>query len=240
MSKVSKIIRGPKLECNFYILDKNISENPRLSWEARGVLIFLLGKPDDWKVSVAHLISVGSAKRDKIYRVINELIAAGYCSRIKGPKGHGCDYVLTECPHTDNPVVEIPLTENPLPVKPFTPEATQISTDNKQEVNKTNKKNIQKKCDLDWSAIQLSEKQKADIRGIRIAAKVKLTQLALDFIIKEFHLASTAGIGFDESIGIWAVRGWKAYKADWALNHKGVKDGQKTNGAISVLSDTDF
>jgi len=91
-------------------------------------------------------------------------------------------------------------------------------------------KNIQKKCDLDWSAIQLTKEQKNNIRGIRVATKTKLTQLALNAIIKEFHLAAGFGIDYEESIEIWAVRGWKAYTADWALNHKGMGNANRSNG----------
>ncbi len=135
MSNISKIIRGKRPQHNFYILDKRISEDARLTWEARGVLIFLLGKPDDWKVSVAHLIKVGSAKRDKMYRIINELIEIGYCTRQKGPKGHGCDYVISEFPLTEKAEVESPLTEKPLPEKPVPSKTTLVSTDIKQELN---------------------------------------------------------------------------------------------------------
>jgi len=58
------IIRAPRPEANFYMLNKAISDDPRLSWAARGLLIYLLGKPDHWKVSPAHLRgeTVGSAK----------------------------------------------------------------------------------------------------------------------------------------------------------------------------------
>ena len=230
MSNISKIIRGRRPQDNFYILDKKISEDARLSWEARGVLIFLLGKPDNWKVSVAHLISVGSAKRDKMYRIINELMEAGYFTRTKGPKGHGCDYVISEVPLTENTEVEKPLTEKPLTEKPFPSKTTLVSTEYKQELNTNNNKSKQKKSALDWSQIQLTEKQKDDISGIRLAAKARLTQRALDTIIKEFHLAAQFGIDYDESIDIWAVRGWKAYKADWALNHKGTCNANRSNG----------
>lgn len=98
-----------------------------------------------------------------------------------------------------------------------------------EPVNEPSKIN-KKKSSLNWSQIKLTEKQKDDISGIRLAAKAKLTQRALDAIIKEFHLAAQFGIDYDESIDIWAVRGWKAYKADWALNHKGTCNANRSNG----------
>lgn len=41
------IRRAPRPKSNFYLLDKRISEDRRLSWAARGLLIPLLGKPDN-------------------------------------------------------------------------------------------------------------------------------------------------------------------------------------------------
>lgn len=35
------IIRSPRCESNFYVLDKQISEDKRLGWVARGLLVFL-------------------------------------------------------------------------------------------------------------------------------------------------------------------------------------------------------
>lgn len=36
------IIRGPRPESNWYALDKRIIEDTRLTWAARGLLVFLL------------------------------------------------------------------------------------------------------------------------------------------------------------------------------------------------------
>lgn len=80
------IRRAPRPDSNFYHLDKTISEDNRLSWAARGMLIFLLGKPDDWEVSVAHLIKQTSqtarhSGRDAVLGLLAELEATGYVSK---------------------------------------------------------------------------------------------------------------------------------------------------------------
>ncbi|WP_110647581.1 hypothetical protein [Salinicola peritrichatus] len=135
------IRRAPRPESNFYLLDKRISEDERLSWAARGMLIFLLGKPDHWIVSVANLINetAGSSKksgRDAVYGTLKELERAGYLTREKaradGGEFGGVDYVvhespLTEKPHTANPDTVKPHTANPDTVKPDTANPTQVS-----------------------------------------------------------------------------------------------------------------
>ena len=80
------IIRAPRKTGNFYILDKAISEDQRLTWAARGLLIYLLGKPDHWRVSPAALrnetaLTRKPTGRDGVYSLLDELIYAGYVTR---------------------------------------------------------------------------------------------------------------------------------------------------------------
>lgn len=127
------IIRGPRPETKFYTLDKAISEDGRLSWASRGLLIFLLGKPDHWEVSVRHLINqtkdaIGKASgRDAVRVILKELEAAGYLTvdRARNQTGafNGMAYTVCErpvdvAPGTDNPGMASPQTDNPGPAKP--------------------------------------------------------------------------------------------------------------------------
>lgn len=122
------IIRKARPQSNFYILDKRISEDKRLSWAARGLLVFLLGKPDHWQVSVEHLYNESPDKRgngrEAIYGYINELIATGYISRKKRSTGE-MDYHVSEVPCE-------PQTANPNQANPNQAHTTLVSTDVKQ------------------------------------------------------------------------------------------------------------
>lgn len=69
------ITRAPRPQNNFYLLDKAISEDKRLGWAARGLLVFLLGKPDHWQVSPAALVNETaeanrSTGRDGVYAAL--------------------------------------------------------------------------------------------------------------------------------------------------------------------------
>lgn len=134
------IQRAARPQSNFYLLDKRISEDDRLSWAARGMLIFLLGKPDHWVVSVAHLTNqtanaVGkSSRRDAVYAILKELETVGYIIKHRGRQEGGefgkVEYIVTEEPCTEKPdVVDSPDTDNPDTVEPDTVKPTLVSTE---------------------------------------------------------------------------------------------------------------
>jgi len=87
----------------------HVAEDDRLSWSARGLLLYLLSKPDSWQVSVQQLqnVTARSSKktgRDGIYIIISELIEAGYVTRVHNRDCYGRmaehDYVVTEYSRT--------------------------------------------------------------------------------------------------------------------------------------------
>ncbi len=110
--------------------------------------------------------------------------------------------------------------------------------ENKRDIKKSPSKNTE----LDWHDIQLTDQQKQYIIQIRKDCKKKLTQLALNPILKELDVAKMNGIDYQESIDIWAMRGWVAFKADWAMNHKGQNNGKSFSNTATLtnLGDTDF
>lgn len=134
------IVRAARPQGNFYILDKRISEDSRLSWGARGMLIFLLGKPDHWSVNISALISetAESAKpsgRDSVYGLLTELIESGYVTRQQAKGGNGkfdaIDYFVSEIceePLTENPEAA-PLTALPHTAQPHTANPLLVSID---------------------------------------------------------------------------------------------------------------
>lgn len=134
------IIRAPRPESNFYLLNKSISEDGRLSWGARGVLIFLLGKPDHWQVSIAHLRNATKdcdkpTGRDGVYALLAELIKAGYVRRTQdraiGGKMGETHYVVSEIACSD-PLPPAPLPAKPDPVEPDTANPTLVSIESEQ------------------------------------------------------------------------------------------------------------
>lgn len=137
------IIRGPRKAQNFYVLDKCISEDKRLTWGARGLLIFLLGKPDNWKVSTQALINETNESRlpsgrDAVRGFIVELIECGYMQRSvarrDGGQLGGYDYIVNESPEQDEPATAQPATAQPATANP-----PLVRTETSSRTEETNK-----------------------------------------------------------------------------------------------------
>ena len=84
--KSSKVIRIKKHEKNFVILDKGFLEDENLSFKAKGILTYLLSKPDNWEVSVSHLVEVSKEGKTAIYSALKELEEAGISTEVCSPK----------------------------------------------------------------------------------------------------------------------------------------------------------
>ncbi|MBL1319691.1 MAG: hypothetical protein COA63_001340 [Methylophaga sp.] len=88
---------------NYTQIHRFIAEDDRLSWEARGLLIFLLVKPDDWIVIFTHLINSSPAGKDKVRRIIQELIKYNYIVKNQVRSEHGRfsspEYIVYELPY---------------------------------------------------------------------------------------------------------------------------------------------
>jgi DnaD/phage-associated family protein len=55
----------------------------RLSWETRGLMGYLLTKPDNWQVRIEDLVTQGPAKLHKVRRMLAEARLYGYMNRIR-------------------------------------------------------------------------------------------------------------------------------------------------------------
>lgn len=91
----------------FSVIASSCIEDTRLSWEARGLLIYLLSKKEDWVIRMTDLLSqtrhcIGvRSGRDKVYKLIRELRCAGYLWRDFtrcGGEFVGVEYVVSEDP----------------------------------------------------------------------------------------------------------------------------------------------
>jgi len=80
----------------YFVVDNALFNDESLSWEARGLMGYLLSKPDHWQVRLHDLMKRGPAGEHKLRRILRELLHAGYLQRwrIKRPDGT-FDWVTT-------------------------------------------------------------------------------------------------------------------------------------------------
>lgn len=76
------IVRVAK-RARFTTIDRVTLNDDRLSFRARGVLSWLLDKPDDWSVRSEAIAEGGKEGRDAIRAALAELEVAGYVQRVK-------------------------------------------------------------------------------------------------------------------------------------------------------------
>lgn len=114
---------------NFAIIPNAVAEDARLSFEARGLLCYLLAKPHNWRVLIADIQAAGEIGRDKAYRLIKELRDTGYIDldikRDTSGRIEEQNYIVHDCavldrlPFPENPEQAQPLTEKPEVGKPL-------------------------------------------------------------------------------------------------------------------------
>lgn len=128
-----RIHKARGLERDFVILRNKDVQRKDLSYEAIGMLVYLMSRPEDWSVYVNELKREG-AGRDKVRGILNELQAKGYIY-IKQTQNKDGTFGLNEyhayAMPEYNPHFQ-PLTENPSTDKP--------STDNLHLQNKDSNK----------------------------------------------------------------------------------------------------
>ncbi len=86
------IRRGPRPANQFVMVSNAALEDERLTWRARGVLAYLLSRPEGWSTSAERLAGLspkGAEGRDAMRSVLAELESAGYVRRQKSQDARG-------------------------------------------------------------------------------------------------------------------------------------------------------
>ncbi|TCN54871.1 hypothetical protein EV641_104136 [Rhodococcus sp. SMB37] len=111
------IRRGPRLADNFTVISNAVINDDRLSFRAKGLLIMLLSKPDDWHIR-SEWIARHSPKegRDAIRAAMRELAEVGYLvvEKFQDERGRWI---------TIQTIYEEPRGETPVPPRPGKPPA---------------------------------------------------------------------------------------------------------------------
>lgn len=139
------IQRSPHNKENPYVpILRTTAQDKSLSYEARGLLAYLLSKPHDWQVKIHDLQHEKYAGRDKVQRILKELAARGYLTRpqkYQDKTGKWCwtpYYVWEEPQHepfTENPLTDNQSLVNRLTVQPSTENTSSYIVQNHKSQN---------------------------------------------------------------------------------------------------------
>lgn len=140
------IIRS-KRNRNFSIIGNDLIGNSSLSFKARGLLIYMLSRPDDWKFYTTELAKRSSKEGISAIRTaLEEIEKAGYLIRKKKRKDNGkfdgSDWKLVDIP-TFSPQVDYPHADKPCSDNPMSDNHTLLRTNTtKNSLNKELKEDI--------------------------------------------------------------------------------------------------
>lgn len=130
------IVRAPRRD-RFLVIDQCIIDDTRLSWAARGMLAYLLSRPDNWQVRIKDLQRRGNMGRDGTYKLVNELRSTGYVEFQQGRDSRGRirggSYVVREIPKQplpEDPDTGLPEQAPPDPVDPGALSITEVNLKN--------------------------------------------------------------------------------------------------------------
>ena len=66
----------------FTLLRNSILEDPNLSFKAKGLLSYLLSRPNNWRCNLQHLQTIGRDGRDSLRTAMREIRDAGYAKLV--------------------------------------------------------------------------------------------------------------------------------------------------------------
>jgi hypothetical protein len=111
------MIHKAQVDSNFVVIPNDLAQHRGISFELRGLLLYVLSKPVHWKISAKDLQNEGVIGKNKVYSIIKEGINAGYiCKLNKTDQGKfaGVEYEVfpTVQPFPQKPDPVLPEAEN--------------------------------------------------------------------------------------------------------------------------------
>jgi biotin operon repressor len=193
-----------------------VIRDSRLSYRARGVLLEILSRPDNWRVSGDSLARSGKEGRDAILTALKELRDCGYIRMVKVRNEDGTfettNYVF------DTPQDVVPRPENPTTVSveppyPEKPASGKPGLDNQGSLEELSKKNLDtyNEFEIFWNVYPRKVAKKA--AEAAFAKAIKHTPFAL-------ILSGAGRYSKDPN----RVEAYTAHPATWLNAHRWLDD----------------
>ena len=224
------IIRGHHdFDDHFTRIPNDWLRDNRLSLEARGLMGQIMSHRPGWNMSLRSLAYANSVGRDRIKRIIDELIEAGYLERSekqgKDDKGRmkSFDYT-TKSPEWTQKWTQNPDTDNPSTDKPDTEDRSTKKTIPIEEQDL--KKTIPKK------AMTADDYQPSEELLAELATKFPLVGLDIELEkFRDHHMAK----GSKFSLWDRAFRKWVSQASQWSRPARAATPERLTNNQKAAL-----
>ena len=247
MSYFDKSILKKKVKNNYTRISNDFLQDDSISFEARGLGASLLSRPEDWEINISALMVEGSIGRDKVNKIIQELIKAGYMyksqSRTSGKFSKNILFISDEKDYLFEEVIEkeisSPLTEKTATVKSVTDEPLTANPEQQtKDYTNTNKTNTTTKKEKSSSNIYefLIIKEYPLLNAATISnIKRFIPNLTEDEFKKIYSLTEreiTSGKGKDFNAILY-----KALKNEWSFTDEKKKDVPSINVENKIKSE---
>ena len=247
MSYFDKSILKKKVKNNYTRISNDFLQDDSISFEAKGLGASLLSRPEDWEINISALMVEGSIGRDKVNKIIQELIKAGYMyksqSRTSGKFSKNILFISDEKDYLFEEVIEkeisSPLTEKTATVKPVTDEPLTANPEQQtKDYTNTNKTNTTTKKEKSSSSIYefLIIKEYPLLNAATISnIKRFIPNLTEDEFKKIYSLTEreiTIGKGKDFNAILY-----KALKNEWSFTDEKKKDVPSINVENKIKSE---
>ncbi|QOP41055.1 hypothetical protein [Sulfurimonas marina] len=197
----------------FTQIENSIVNYPKISFKAKGILMYMKSKPKTWKFYINDILKHTSDKRDAVRSGIQELIDVGYVTKEEKRNDKGqFEYIYKIHPNrdgktvTENPIREIQcgktVTENPI-----------LSNTNTIKTKRSNTNSTIKRLPFDvFKDIFINEFQNGfnghDVGVIQLPLSNSTYKMGTVFKIKNGLLLNTTSGKFlekDEALELWAL-----------------------------------
>lgn len=233
--RINKKDSGYTQMSNVHLNDKN------LSLKSKGLLSFMLTKPNDWNFSVMGLVSQLKESKTSIMSSINELIDLKYTKRSQSKlqgRFSSCDYDVYEVPYAQTPQAQNPHTDIQHAESDTLVITNTSNNSNKVITNKEKKGNDLEIIDPSQTSLitQIEEIKKVALKKEKFNFRKEMVLLGFneDLVVdwmqvrkdKKASNTKTAlkgfctqvtktGLPINEVLKICVEKSWKGLQSDW-------------------------
>ena len=198
------IIRTCKKANRFAQIDRTALNDNGLTWQAKGLLAYMLSMPDDWSYYVTELQKHSKSGRDATASALNELIKAKYVhrrkQRIQG-KFKGYEYLVFEEPTVNG------FSVNGLSVNGNSENGLSVTTNTDSTNNNKTNNNSSSQTDSQKHLIDSLKAELAELKKQKSSAKKQnsfvpaLTMVTAKSEIEKIYTPESLQDSFQQTVG---------------------------------------